>query len=487
MDNCNRTGSRSVFLAVLVSGLLALHVAADEGTWVYSGEIGVPGVGIRPKIDDDLCVFGVTADSLDHPMISIWQRSNAGTWEFARECETDLRSDLFFASLSTAFSDRTLVVGDYEDGTYGENCGAAHVYRLDPTTELIREGLLYSDSPAPWDLFGRVTAVAGSRWLAVSHGMDYPVSVYERDREGTWNHVAECEGSQSQTQDGFGSHLAAHGDVLAVTALSAVDRAYGEAYLFRRQPNGSWTEIACLEKSTEGFPTSVALSDDQCFVGANEVDNMGLEHGPVGTGKVYIYDFVTAESLAIAQTLAPPDSMGETNFGYGVAVDGDWLVVDAKVAKYFYYRDDVGVWRLRQSFPSPYEQIGLGKPAVLSNGTCVIPIRYDRVAIYENVLALHEARERPSALALSVPFPNPFNPSTSISYSLPVSADVSLVVHDVLGQPVRALKRGWTRAGEHTDAWDGKDDHRRDVSSGVYFVRLNARGQMQVRRVTLVR
>jgi plastocyanin len=67
-------------------------------------------------------------------------------------------------------------------------------------------------------------------------------------------------------------------------------------------------------------------------------------------------------------------------------------------------------------------------------------------------------------------FPNPFNPSTVIAYSLPTRASVSLTVYNTLGGMVAELSNGLQEAGHHHIAFDGSG-----LSSGVYFYRLQAR------------
>jgi hypothetical protein len=65
--------------------------------------------------------------------------------------------------------------------------------------------------------------------------------------------------------------------------------------------------------------------------------------------------------------------------------------------------------------------------------------------------------------------PNPFNPDTSIGFSLAENRRVSLVVYNALGQKVRTLVNGPLAAGKHMTRWDGRDDRGRNVSSGIYF------------------
>ena len=70
--------------------------------------------------------------------------------------------------------------------------------------------------------------------------------------------------------------------------------------------------------------------------------------------------------------------------------------------------------------------------------------------------------------------PNPFNPSTEISFELSVIVHVRLSIYDVRGQRVRALVDGILWTGEHRVSWDGCSDDGSLLSSGVYFARVDA-------------
>jgi hypothetical protein len=80
----------------------------------------------------------------------------------------------------------------------------------------------------------------------------------------------------------------------------------------------------------------------------------------------------------------------------------------------------------------------------------------------------------PAAFALTVNHPNPFNPSTTISFTLPASGAASLSVYNVAGQKIRELVNGPLGAGMHFVVWDGRDDSGKPVSSGVYLTRLTS-------------
>ncbi len=85
------------------------------------------------------------------------------------------------------------------------------------------------------------------------------------------------------------------------------------------------------------------------------------------------------------------------------------------------------------------------------------------------------AASPPQKFALAGAFPNPFNPSTEVRFELPEAAEVSIVVYNVLGQPVRTLLEATLEAGRHAVAWDGTDGQGAQLVSGVYLCRLEAR------------
>jgi len=71
-------------------------------------------------------------------------------------------------------------------------------------------------------------------------------------------------------------------------------------------------------------------------------------------------------------------------------------------------------------------------------------------------------------------YPNPFNPTTTITYQIPQAGRVSLKIYNMLGQVVRTLVDADVTPGVHTAAWDSKNDRGELVASGVYIYRLVA-------------
>jgi hypothetical protein len=83
--------------------------------------------------------------------------------------------------------------------------------------------------------------------------------------------------------------------------------------------------------------------------------------------------------------------------------------------------------------------------------------------------------------------PNPFNPQTTIAFSLQNAGPVQLCIYDVAGRLVRTLVASHLDAGPHERLWNGRDDAGRRVASGVYVMRLQTNGFEQARRMLLLK
>jgi hypothetical protein len=113
------------------------------------------------------------------------------------------------------------------------------------------------------------------------------------------------------------------------------------------------------------------------------------------------------------------------------------------------------------------------KPIVGSSGAYVFDV---------NTITTVAGFVGPRTFTLAQNFPNPFNPTTSITFTLPSREIVSLSVFDMLGQEVKTLLHGELDPGGHTVTFDATG-----VASGVYFYRLHAGSFVQTKRMVLLR
>ncbi len=84
-------------------------------------------------------------------------------------------------------------------------------------------------------------------------------------------------------------------------------------------------------------------------------------------------------------------------------------------------------------------------------------------------------------------YPNPFNPTTTISFSLPKEENIEIIIFNIKGQKVKTLFKGNIEAGKHTAVWNGKDANEKPVSSGVYFYKLKAGKKELIRKMLMLK
>ena len=85
-------------------------------------------------------------------------------------------------------------------------------------------------------------------------------------------------------------------------------------------------------------------------------------------------------------------------------------------------------------------------------------------------------------------YPNPFNPTTTISYQLPEKSFVTLKVYDILGKEVTTLVNETKSAGYHSVIFDaGHSERGRGMTSGVYIYTISANGIVQTKKMLLTK
>ncbi len=111
---------------------------------------------------------------------------------------------------------------------------------------------------------------------------------------------------------------------------------------------------------------------------------------------------------------------------------------------------------------------------------------YDNVSLYL-VNGVSDVPDLAATLRLDQPVPNPFNPSTTVSFALPADGPVSLAVYDLRGRLVRRLVDEFRIAGSHFFEWDGTDNRGVEAAAGTYVFRLKAGGEILTAKGSLLK
>ena len=104
-----------------------------------------------------------------------------------------------------------------------------------------------------------------------------------------------------------------------------------------------------------------------------------------------------------------------------------------------------------------------------------------------DVPTIAEKDDLPGGFSLSANYPNPFNPRTTISYSLPEASHVKITIYNLIGQHVKSLVNELKPVGTYYIVWDGTDASGISVTSGLYFYRIEAGNFNQTKKLMMMK
>ena len=103
------------------------------------------------------------------------------------------------------------------------------------------------------------------------------------------------------------------------------------------------------------------------------------------------------------------------------------------------------------------------------------------------VTSLEDFAELPNRFELGNNYPNPFNPSTTIHFSIAENTNVILEVFNSLGERVSTITNDFYTPGQYTVNWNSTDDFGRQVNSGIYYYRIVANNFTETKRMILLK
>ena len=93
----------------------------------------------------------------------------------------------------------------------------------------------------------------------------------------------------------------------------------------------------------------------------------------------------------------------------------------------------------------------------------------------------------PDKFTLHGNYPNPFNAKTVIKYDLPNNRPVRICIFDLLGRTIKTINFEMMKPGKHQFTWYGKDNYLKPVSSGVYFIHMQAGEETRIQKMLLLK
>lgn len=296
-------------------------VAPDAGAnWVF---------GVRVAIDGDVVAAGATgADPIGFDETGaayVFQRDESGVWRPAKKLKKPDGPGRVWGS-SIAVSGARIAVGGTIDDQTG---GAVYVFERD------------AGGPGNWGPVAKLKASDGGGRFGGAVALDRDRIVvgaqddddrrgaaylFERDADGEWREVAKLTASDGDGLDRFGSAVDLDRETLVVGAHTDEDPGFnsGSAYVFQRDEDGVWAEVRKLLASDGDsggfFGESVGLDGDVAVAGARNRD--------LAAGAAYVLERSLGgpDMWGQAAKLTASDADDFDNLGVSVAVSGRWIV-----------------------------------------------------------------------------------------------------------------------------------------------------------------
>ncbi len=253
----------------------------------------------------------------------------------------------------------------------------------------------------------------------------------------------------------------------------------------------NWTGVA-KDKATPKqvltpFPFSTVTTESPLVAYENILAGAGanLPHRDTVDSRI-VYEVRNRTALCGGKTY-PKDRNLDTTKYYGI--------IDSQI--------DVGGWPVLNTFDVPLDTDHDGMPDSWENAHGLnannaadrnnIGVQgFTKLEEYLNEMAGTPTAVRielhnPTEFELSQNFPNPFNPETTIRYSISSKKFIRLSIYDILGNSIASLENGWKDAGHYQIQFNSKENANYRLSSGVYFCVLNAGEQKKSIKLTLLR
>jgi len=443
------------------------------------------------------------------------------TWELqAKLVASDRSTSDYFGKCVAISGDLAIVGAPYEDDdAAGENfassAGSAYIFKREGTGWDQQAKLVASDRTYN-DYFGRSVSISGNYAIVGVPEEDEDASGENRLSNAgsayifywdglSWTQQAKIVASDRDYSEYFGYSVSISGDYAIIGAINA-----NTAYIFKR--NGTdWEEQSLIRSSDrisgDYFGYSVSISGEYAIVGAiYEDEDVSGGNTLSNAGSAYIFkrDGVNWEQQA---KIVASDRDENDAFGYSVSISGNHAIVSAFYesenvpgdntlpyagSAYIYKRDGISWGQQAKIVPLDRESSDYFGTSVSIYGDHAIvgaefedenafgsDSLYDAGSAYIFSITGNDvgisAHNIPRKFVLENNRPNPFNPQTTISYSIFAGAtmdrqlSVDLSIFNMSGQKVATLVNEIQSTGYHSVTWDASG-----LSSGIYFYRLTA-------------
>ena len=327
------------------SNVYAQATRTENQKLIASGSAANDRFGNSIALDGNRAIVGASLDDTvagnDAGSVRIFELNNTDNWvEMATLTASDGAAGDRFGR-SVALEGNTAFIGADRDNTAaGQNAGSVRVFEQDVNGDWAEVATLTASLGKANDYFGYSIALDGNRAIVGAYNDNTAngnnsgsTRVFEKDAGGNWSEVAMLTASNGLPNDWFGYSVALDGN-RAIVGAYAANNATGAAYVFEKNANGNWTEIANLIASdgagADYFGYSVGLDGNQAIVGAPQDNTVA----GINAGSARVFEQNTGGNWSEVATLIATDSAPDDYLGYAVALNSNRAIVGA-------HRDDV--------------------------------------------------------------------------------------------------------------------------------------------------
>ncbi len=162
--------------------------------------------------------------------------------------------------------------------------------------------------------------------------------------------------------------------------------------------------------------------------------------------------------------------------------DWEFYIIDTFEKKELLLNEEGKIDLLINKLPSQKSTNSLFSSPKIPKRLAEQEYRYKIAIRQKTAVSVEPSNEDPVKFSLSQNFPNPFNPTTTIRYSVEDAGNVTLTVYNLMGQQVATLVNKQQNSGDFNVTWDASD-----VASGMYYYQLVSNGQTITRKMTLIK
>jgi len=486
----------------------------DGSNWIEQTKfrVGDPAAGDNfgssVSLSGDYALIGASGDDdrgSNSGSAYIFHFDGSGWVEETKLIASDgAMDDLFGGSVS--LSGDYALIGANGDDDNGTNSGSAYIFHFDGSN-WVEEAKLTASDGAMDDLFGGSVSLSGDHALiGARYDDDNQVSsgsAYIFHSNGSnWVEESKLTPRDGAAYEYFGNSVSLSGDYALIGAYYGRRNGVtsGTAYIFHFD-GSNWVQEAKLA-SDDGwwddyFGWSVSLAGDYALIGSYLDDDNGAQ-----SGSAYVYSgFSTISMVSAEVTLSPSSGDGTfdyyldfTNLTAGPLTVDIWTEMSGPGG-----RTKVGSVATDRTLEAnrSYSESGT---ATLDGGTPVGDYVFTvKVGEYPDVVTASGSASYtktslgkddissstgpvPTSFELFQNHPNPFNPTTTFSFTIPQSSIVNLTVYDLLGREVATLVNENLHVGSYEATFGASR-----LATGVYFYRLRAGNFVAMRRMIIVK